>query len=632
MPQPIAYDRQYNFTNFQTTAPTDPLPAQQVDGELNAVKLTLDQVLSRLALIQRDDGRLANLSVGADQADSTLSFGFTVPATWATGVAYAQYSAVLNDSKLYRAVSGHTAAAEFATDLAAGKWELLVDYSAETTAAAASAVSAAASAETATTQAGLTSADATATAADRVQTGLDAVATAADRVQTGLDAVATAADRVQTGLDRVATAADVVSAAAEAAKAEALVATSVTEVALGTGTKVFTTQAGKKFVPGAFLLAVSDGDIGDFMHGQIVSYAGTTLTVSVSAYGGTGSPADWTLSVSGARGAPGDAADLAAGAVTYSNATSGLTATDAQAAIDEIASGAISFVLNDQTAKTTLVDADVVAIADSEASNVNKKITWANFKAAFPAASDTVAGKVELATSAETITGTDTDRAVTPAGLAALTASDTRNGLVELATSAETITGTDTARAVTPAGLAALTATTTRNGLVELATDAETQTGTDATRAVTPASLAARTATASRTGVVELATDAETQTGTDATRAVTPAGLAALLYESSETAWEAGGLYTFTPPFTPKSVEVFLRCKNGSAVNGIQEDEDVEVINILSSTFRGVMKSIRSGGIRIRVGNGGINVLTSAGVVATTTPADWRLVVRAKPW
>jgi hypothetical protein len=36
-----------------------------------------------------------------------------------------------------------------------------------------------------------------------------------------------------------------------------------------------------------------------------------------------------------------------------------------------------------------------------------------------PPSSATVAGKVELATSAETITGTDTERAVTPAGAAA---------------------------------------------------------------------------------------------------------------------------------------------------------------------------------------------------------------------
>lgn len=73
----------------------------------------------------------------------------------------------------------------------------------------------------------------------------------------------------------------------------------------------------------------------------------------------------------------------------------------------------------------------------------------------YSAASDTVAGLVELATSAETQTGTDTARAVTPAGLASVTATETRAGLVELATSAEAQTGTDTARAITPAGMKA---------------------------------------------------------------------------------------------------------------------------------------------------------------------------------
>lgn len=71
------------------------------------------------------------------------------------------------------------------------------------------------------------------------------------------------------------------------------------------------------------------------------------------------------------------------------------------------------------------------------------------------AATDAARGAVELATSAETATGTDATRAVTPAGLLGRTATDTRIGLVELATTAEATTGTDTARAVTPAGLAA---------------------------------------------------------------------------------------------------------------------------------------------------------------------------------
>ena len=76
------------------------------------------------------------------------------------------------------------------------------------------------------------------------------------------------------------------------------------------------------------------------------------------------------------------------------------------------------------------------------------------------AASTTSAGIVELATDAETITGTDTARAVTPANIQAKVASTTAKGIVELATNAEAVTGSDTARAVTPAGVAAAIAGT----------------------------------------------------------------------------------------------------------------------------------------------------------------------------
>jgi hypothetical protein len=77
-------------------------------------------------------------------------------------------------------------------------------------------------------------------------------------------------------------------------------------------------------------------------------------------------------------------------------------------------------------------------------------------------ASTTVKGIVELATDAETTTGTDSTRATTPANVKAAidarTASTTAAGIVELATNTEATTGTDTARAVTPAGVAAVKA------------------------------------------------------------------------------------------------------------------------------------------------------------------------------
>lgn len=115
-----------------------------------------------------------------------------------------------------------------------------------------------------------------------------------------------------------------------------------------------------------------------------------------------------------------------------------------------------------------------------------------------PDASATVKGIVELATDAETLTGTDTTRATTPANIAAALAtvtiadaSTTVKGKVELATNAETTTGTDTALATTPAGVKAAidarTGTETAAGILELATNAETVTGTDTVRATHPA-------------------------------------------------------------------------------------------------------------------------------------------------
>jgi len=63
---------------------------------------------------------------------------------------------------------------------------------------------------------------------------------------------------------------------------------------------------------------------------------------------------------------------------------------------------------------------------------------------------------IELASGAETITGTDATKGVTPAGLQAKVAGADAKGIVELATNAEALMGSDTERAVTPANLASV--------------------------------------------------------------------------------------------------------------------------------------------------------------------------------
>lgn len=129
MAQPSVYNRLTSFSNYQAAHPSDPLPGTSVDGEFNAVKVTVDEVLTNLALIQRDDGALANDSVGRDQITAEVEVGFNAPEVWVTATDYDAFSdVVFHSSGFYRCLVAHTAGT-FATDLAAGKWELIVDLS-----------------------------------------------------------------------------------------------------------------------------------------------------------------------------------------------------------------------------------------------------------------------------------------------------------------------------------------------------------------------------------------------------------------------------------------------------------------------------------------------------------------------
>lgn len=114
------------------------------------------------------------------------------------------------------------------------------------------------------------------------------------------------------------------------------------------------------------------------------------------------------------------------------------------------------------TAATTLVAAinEVKATADAAVAGTA------------PDASETVKGIVELATNGEAATGTDTTRAVTPAGVDAaldarvVPASATVAGISELASDAEALAFSATDRVITPGNLGAIT--NVNNGLAKL--------------------------------------------------------------------------------------------------------------------------------------------------------------------
>lgn len=73
-------------------------------------------------------------------------------------------------------------------------------------------------------------------------------------------------------------------------------ATSTTSIEIGTGDKVFTVGSGKNFTPGYRVTACSDAaPTVDFMTGFVTDYDGTSLTIQVYTFGGSGTHTDWVI-------------------------------------------------------------------------------------------------------------------------------------------------------------------------------------------------------------------------------------------------------------------------------------------------------------------------------------------------
>jgi len=132
MAQPTPYNRLYDFSDYQTVNPTKPLRGSEVDAELDAVKLTTDQLRANIGLIQRDDGKLANQSVTPESlsagALAMIHQGEYVPrGNWLATTVYALGDLVTFNAATYLCIVAHTAVAQFTTDLAAGRWLLIAN-------------------------------------------------------------------------------------------------------------------------------------------------------------------------------------------------------------------------------------------------------------------------------------------------------------------------------------------------------------------------------------------------------------------------------------------------------------------------------------------------------------------------
>lgn len=168
----------------------------------------------------------------------------------------------------------------------------------------------------------------------------------------------------------------------------------------------------------------------------------------------------------------------------------------------------------------TFADVDVKSIQFGDVSFGNAAATTAN------------AGVVQLATDDEAKAGTDSQKALTPAAMTAVTATTERRGLIALITTVEAVEGTDDQKAVTSVALKAAVD-------ARAASLAEALRGVSADKFITPSVLRQVTATNGRLGLVELATEEEAVRGIDETHVLVPA-TAAALFARLINDWAAG--------------------------------------------------------------------------------------------
>lgn len=89
---------------------------------------------------------------------------------------------------------------------------------------------------------------------------------------------------------------------------------STTSHSLNGGSKTFTIAAGLPFSAGQYVIITYNPSPTSFlMHGQITSYVGTALTVTIGFVTGSGTYSDWNIITSGPRGSKGDTGATGAG-------------------------------------------------------------------------------------------------------------------------------------------------------------------------------------------------------------------------------------------------------------------------------------------------------------------------------
>lgn len=117
---------QTSYTAAEQALGNGTLPGQELDVDLAALRTSAEETIEFIKLFTRSDGKLANGIVTQEALAASIRLGFDPPAPWSTGTAYTTRSTVFQGFGFYLCTTAHTSGV-FATDLAAGRWQLLAD-------------------------------------------------------------------------------------------------------------------------------------------------------------------------------------------------------------------------------------------------------------------------------------------------------------------------------------------------------------------------------------------------------------------------------------------------------------------------------------------------------------------------
>lgn len=340
---PNEMEADFDMNGFRILNHPDPL----VDTDLATLGSIRDIQTAAEAAATAAAGSATSASVSAVNAANSAATATAEASDAATSASDAQDSA---DDAANSAAGAATQAGNAATSAsaaAASAASIVGDAAAAAASAAAAAISETNAATSATSSA--TSASASATSATSASTQATNAATSATSSATSATSSATQATNAATSASSAAT-----SATDAQNYALALSGTSTTSLLIATGAKTFTTQSGKQFIAGQFLQIASNANAANYMHGTVTSYSGTSLVMNITDIGGSGTLADWNISIGGTQGATG--------------ATGAPGATGASGALQIAAAGGTADAITaDFTPDVTLTDMTVCAVVAASA-------------------------------------------------------------------------------------------------------------------------------------------------------------------------------------------------------------------------------------------------------------------------